>query len=104
MLPCNINIVAEPQACEKRENGQNLKINHVFLGKHGSCPCCWSIRTNGSCRPCQGRNGRKMSKLLTWINDLMERWTQREYDHYFKNPESIKDIDKFLRDHPCCRL
>lgn len=35
--------------------------------------------------------------LLKWLDDLMRRWTEREYEHYFANPESIKDIDKFLR-------
>ena len=45
-----------------------------------------------------------MPALLKWINGLLERWTQHEYDRCFGNPESIKDIDKFLRDHPCCRL
>jgi hypothetical protein len=37
--------------------------------------------------------------LLAWINQWLERWTWSEMDHYFDriHPESIKDIDKFLR-------
>lgn len=37
--------------------------------------------------------------LLKWFGNLMQRWTQNEMDRYFEgvNPESIKDIDKFLR-------
>lgn len=37
--------------------------------------------------------------LLKWLDDLMCRWTQSEMDRFFEgiNPESVKDIDKFLR-------
>ena len=37
--------------------------------------------------------------MLKWLDDLLGRWTQHEMDRWFDGikPDSIKDIDKFLR-------
>jgi hypothetical protein len=44
-----------------------------------------------------------MRVLLDWLDNIACRWRQRDLDRCFQgvNPDSITDIDKFLRSKKC---
>ena len=85
----------------RNEKSYQTVLEMVFL--HGrilrSCPCGQHTGSPRSVQIGPTDHAGKMRMLLKWLDDLMRRWTQSEMDRWFEgvNPDSIKDIDKFLR-------